>query len=55
VFLLGYGVFRFVAEYFREPDAHLGLLWWGWSMGQWLCVPMVLGGALLWAWAKKAK
>jgi phosphatidylglycerol:prolipoprotein diacylglycerol transferase len=55
VFLLGYGVFRFVAEYFREPDAHLGLLWWGWSMGQWLCVPMVMGGALLWAWAKKAK
>jgi len=54
-FLLGYGFFRFVAEYFREPDAHLGLLWWGWSMGQWLCVPMVLGGALLWAWAKKAK
>jgi len=54
-FLFGYGCFRFVAEYFREPDAHLGLLWWGWSMGQWLCVPMVLGGALLWAWAKKAK
>ena len=54
-FLLGYGFFRFVAEYFREPDAHLGLLWRGWSMGQWLCVPMVLGGALLWVWAKKAK
>jgi phosphatidylglycerol:prolipoprotein diacylglycerol transferase len=54
-FLFGYGCFRFVAEYFREPDAHLGLLWWGWSMGQWLCLPMVLGGALLWAWAKKAK
>ena len=55
VFLLGYGAFRFVAEYFREPDAHLGLLWLGWSMGQWLCVPMVLGGALLWAWAQKGK
>jgi phosphatidylglycerol:prolipoprotein diacylglycerol transferase len=54
-FLFGYGCFRFVAEYFREPDAHLGLLSWGWSMGQWLCLPMVLGGALLWAWAKKAK
>lgn len=43
-FLLGYGVLRFIAEYFREPDAHLGLLSLGMSMGQWLCVPMILGG-----------
>lgn len=43
-FLLGYGVFRFIAEFFREPDAHLGLLSMGMSMGQWLCVPMILGG-----------
>ena len=50
-FLLGYGVFRFVAEFFREPDAHLGLLALGMSMGQWLCVPMVLGGAGMWWWA----
>ena len=50
VFLLGYGVFRFVAEYFREPDAHLGLLALHMSMGQWLCVPMIIGGAVLWAW-----
>ncbi|MBA4254975.1 MAG: prolipoprotein diacylglyceryl transferase [Polaromonas sp.] len=50
-FVVGYGVFRFVAEYFREPDAHLGLLALGMSMGQWLCVPMVLGGAWLWHWA----
>ncbi len=50
-FLFGYGVFRFIAEYFREPDAHLGLLALGMSMGQWLCVPMVLAGAALWAWA----
>ena len=52
-FLLGYGVFRFVAEYFREPDAHLGLLALGMSMGQWLCVPMVVAGAALWAWASR--
>ena len=52
-FLVGYGVLRFVAEYFREPDAHLGLLALGMSMGQWLCVPMVLAGALLWAWASQ--
>jgi phosphatidylglycerol:prolipoprotein diacylglycerol transferase len=49
-FLFGYGVFRFTAEFFREPDAHLGLLSLGMSMGQWLCVPMILGGAGLWLW-----
>ncbi|MFM8755970.1 MAG: prolipoprotein diacylglyceryl transferase [Limnohabitans sp.] len=48
MFLMGYGWFRFIAEFFREPDAHLGLLSLGMSMGQWLCVPMVVGGALLW-------
>ncbi|MEY2862263.1 MAG: hypothetical protein RL392_2721 [Pseudomonadota bacterium] len=50
-FLFGYGVFRFIAEFFREPDAHLGLLGFGMSMGQWLCVPMIVGGLGLWAWA----
>ena len=45
VFLIGYGLMRFTAEFFREPDAHLGLLSLGMSMGQWLCVPMVVGGA----------
>jgi phosphatidylglycerol:prolipoprotein diacylglycerol transferase len=52
-FLLGYGFFRFVAEFFREPDAHLGLLSLGMSMGQWLCVPMMLGGVALWVWSRK--
>ena len=50
VFLFGYGVFRFIAEFFREPDAHLGLLTLGMSMGQWLCVPMIVGGVGLWWW-----
>ena len=50
MFLIGYGSFRFLAEYFREPDSFLGLLALGMSMGQWLCVPMVLvGAALVWA------
>ena len=53
VFLMGYGVCRFTAEYFREPDAFLGLLSLGLSMGQWLCVPMVLLGAVLYAHANK--
>jgi phosphatidylglycerol:prolipoprotein diacylglycerol transferase len=52
-FLVGYGALRFTAEYFREPDAFLGLLSWGMSMGQWLCVPMVLGGMALWVWARR--
>jgi phosphatidylglycerol:prolipoprotein diacylglycerol transferase len=50
-FLVGYGVLRFLAEYFREPDSFLGLLALNLSMGQWLCVPMVVAGAVLWWWA----
>jgi phosphatidylglycerol:prolipoprotein diacylglycerol transferase len=50
-FLVGYGVFRFIAEYFREPDGFLGLLSLGLTMGQWLCVPMVLAGGALWVLA----
>ena len=46
-FLVGYGVLRFVVEYFREPDSFLGPLALGLSMGQWLCVPMVAFGAWL--------
>jgi len=49
-FVFGYGVLRFVAEYFREPDSFLGLLALGMSMGQWLCLPMIAGGAALWRW-----
>lgn len=52
VFLVGYGAFRFAAEYFREPDAHLGVLALHMTMGQWLCIPMIIGGVLLWVWAE---
>ena len=51
-FLIGYGVLRFIAEYFREPDDFLGLLALGLSMGQWLCVPMVLVGIPMWIWGR---
>jgi phosphatidylglycerol:prolipoprotein diacylglycerol transferase len=51
LFLIGYGAFRFIAEYFREPDSFLGLLALNLSMGQWLCVPMLVLGALIWLWA----
>ncbi len=50
VFLLGYGLLRFIAEYFREPDDYLGLLALNLSMGQWLCLPMIALGAGLWWW-----
>ena len=52
-FLIGYGVLRFIAEYFREPDSFLGLLALNMSMGQWLCVPMVLAGIALWWWGHR--
>jgi phosphatidylglycerol:prolipoprotein diacylglycerol transferase len=47
MFLLGYGVLRFIAEFFREPDSFLGLLTFGMSMGQWLCLPMMAAGLWL--------
>ena len=46
LFLICYGLFRFVIEFMREPDQHLGLLSFGLSMGQWLCVPMVMIGLM---------
>ncbi len=53
LFLIGYGVFRFIVEYYREPDAFLGLLSLGWSMGQWLSAPMILAGIAIWFWARQ--
>jgi len=45
VFLAGYGLARMVGEVYRQPDAHLGFLWGGFTMGQLLSVPLVLAGA----------
>lgn len=49
LFVLGYGCFRFLVEFARQPDAQLGFIAFGWlTMGQLLCVPMILlGGWLL--------
>jgi len=52
-FLAGYGSFRFLVEFFREPDAHLGLQLLGLSRGQWLCLPMILFGLAMIAVAVK--
>jgi len=52
LFSLGYGCLRFFAEFFREPDAHIGFQALGWiTRGQVLCVPMILLGVYLMAMA----
>jgi phosphatidylglycerol:prolipoprotein diacylglycerol transferase len=48
LFIGGYGSLRFFAEFFRQPDPHIGLLWGMFSMGQLLCLAMVLLACLLW-------
>lgn len=53
-FLAGYGVARIIGEFFRQPDAHLGFLFAGATMGQLLSLPMVLVGAWLMARSKAA-
>lgn len=47
LFLAGYGLARFTVEFFREPDAQLGFLAFGFSMGQLLSLPMILLGGYL--------
>ena len=54
-FLAGYGAFRFIAEFARQPDDFLGLLSLGLSMGQWLSLPMIVAGVAMMAWAYKKK
>ena len=52
LFLICYGVFRFLVEFVREPDAHIGYLAFGWvTMGHVLTFPMVLLGAGMMVWA----
>ena len=51
-FLLGYALFRMLLEQFREPDAQLGFLWNGVTMGQLLSLPALLGGVYLQSKAK---
>jgi phosphatidylglycerol:prolipoprotein diacylglycerol transferase len=51
LFLIGYGACRFAAEYAREPDSFLGFLALGFTMGQWLSLPMVVIGVAMMVWA----
>jgi phosphatidylglycerol:prolipoprotein diacylglycerol transferase len=47
LYLIGYGVIRFVIEFFREPDVQLGFVFMSFSMGQILCSAMIISGFLL--------
>ena len=46
-FLSGYGLARFIVEYFRQPDSHLGFIISSFTMGQLLSLPMILLGILM--------
>jgi len=50
-FALGYGDARIFCELFREPDAQLGFLWGGLTMGMLLCIPLILAGFAFIAYA----
>ena len=53
MFALLYGLFRFLVEFVRQPDAHLGYLAFGWlTMGQVLSLPLIALG-LYWLWLSR--
>jgi phosphatidylglycerol:prolipoprotein diacylglycerol transferase len=54
-FLIGYALARWFVELFREPDAHLGFLLGGTTMGQVLSLPLLLAGLALVIWARRAR
>ena len=54
-FLIGYALARMLAELFREPDAYLGFLAGGVTMGQVLSLPLLLAGLGLVIWARRAR
>jgi phosphatidylglycerol:prolipoprotein diacylglycerol transferase len=56
LFMVMYGVFRFLIEFVREPDAQLGYLWGGWlTMGQVLSAPLIVAGIALLVFAFKRR
>ena len=52
-YLIGYGIVRFFIEYYRQPDAHLGLILISFSMGQVLCGLMIIGGISLYLYLSR--
>lgn len=53
LYLMGYSIARFVVEFFREPDAHIGLDATGLSRGQWLSIVMFMIAVLFWVLQEK--
>ena len=54
LFLILYGSIRFIIEFFRQPDAHIGYVALDFlSMGQLLCIPMVVIGFILLAYSRR--
>jgi phosphatidylglycerol:prolipoprotein diacylglycerol transferase len=53
LYVFGYGFFRFFIEFFREPDEHLGFVFLNLSMGQMLCIAMMIAAIVLWYFARK--
>ncbi len=53
LFLIFYGAVRFFVEFFREPDAHIGYLQLGMTMGQILSSTMIGIGLIIWVWRRK--
>ena len=47
LYIFGYGIARFTVEYFRRPDPHLGFIFFGLTMGQFLSILMLIGGVTL--------
>jgi phosphatidylglycerol:prolipoprotein diacylglycerol transferase len=47
LFLISYGLGRFIIEYFRQPDWHIGFVLGDLTMGQLLCIPMIILGTLI--------
>jgi phosphatidylglycerol:prolipoprotein diacylglycerol transferase len=54
-FALGYGISRFICEFFREPDPQVGYFWGGLTMGMLLSVPLMVAGLGFMALARRAK
>jgi len=53
VYLILYGSFRFIIEFLREPDSHMGFLLNGYTMGQILSILMIISGLILIIYSQK--
>ena len=54
-FAIGYSLARITCEFFREPDPQLGFLWGGLTMGMLLCIPLMLAGIAILAYALRTQ